>query len=368
VTAQSIPVSDSERRDRLRLIRTEHVGAITYHQLIERFGSATAALAALPELARRGRGTPPRLRSIAEAEAEMAAAAKLGARLITCGEPEYPAALAAIADAPPVLFVRGRTELLRQRAVAIVGSRNASANGVRFARQLAGEIGAAGLVVVSGLARGIDTAAHQGALPTGTVAVMAGGVDVIYPPENDRLYAEIIEHGAAVSEMPPGLKPTERHFPRRNRIVSGLSAGVIVVEAALRSGSLITARLAGEQGRDVFAVPGSPLDPRARGTNDLIRQGATLTEGAADVLAALGAALREPPQPAAEPVQSAVIQDEASLLTARQHVTEKLGPAPVPVDEIIRQCQLPPALVLTILLELELAGRLTRHPGNQVSG
>ena len=362
-------VSDLERRDRLRLIRSDNVGPVTYFQLLDHFGSANAALQALPDLARRGgRARPPRVPSVAEAEAEIAAAAKQGAKLITAGEPSYPAILATVTDAPPILYMLGRGELLLQRAVAIVGARNASGNGIRFARQLAGELGGAGLVVVSGLARGIDTAAHQGALATGTIAVMAGGVDVVYPPENDRLHAEIAERGCVVSEMPPGLEPQARHFPRRNRIVSGLSLGVVVVEASPKSGSLITARLAGEQGREVFAVPGSPLDPRARGTNGLIRQGATLTEGAADVLAELGGALPPAPEAPTQTARTAVITDEASLLTARQCVVEKLGPAPVPVDEIIRQCQLPPAVVLTILLELELAGRLTRHPGNQVSG
>lgn len=366
-------LTDRERRDRLRLIRTESVGPITFFQLLKRFGSATAAIEALPDLARRGgRATPPRVRSVAEAEAEIEAVARLGARLIAHDESSYPPALAAAEGAPPLLCVRGQAEVLTRRAVAIVGARNASANGVRFARQLAAELGAAGLLVVSGLARGIDTAAHRGALPTGTVAVMAGGIDVVYPPENDRLYDEILETGAVVSEMPPGLKPTDRHFPRRNRIVSGISSGVVVVEAALRSGSLITARLAGEQGREVFAVPGSPLDPRARGTNNLIRQGATLTEGAADVLDGLGAAalprLDEPRHTAPEVPENGSLAGEAELLTAREQVIGKLGPSPVPVDEIVRQCQLAPAVVLTILLELELAGRVTRHPGNQVSG
>jgi DNA processing protein len=365
-------LSDSERRDRLRLIRTEHVGPVTFFQLLDRFGSAGASLAALPDLAQRGgRSRPPRIPSVAAAEDEIEAAARLGARLIAWGEVAYPAMLAAVADAPPILFARGNADLLSQRAVAIVGARNASANGVRFARQLAAELGSAGLVVVSGLARGIDTAAHQGALATGTVAVMAGGVDIVYPPENDGIYAEIVERGVVISEMPPGLEPQARHFPRRNRIVSGMAAGVVVVEASPKSGSLITARLAGEQGREVFAVPGSPLDPRARGTNDLIRQGATLTEGAADVLASLGGAI--PPPLAQAPMVEFGPEilpkiDEAGLLTARQCVTGKLGPTPVPVDEIVRQCQVAPAIVLTILLELELAGRLTRHPGNQVSG
>jgi DNA processing protein len=371
VNAPRVKLSDRERRDRLRLIRTEHVGPVTFFQLIERFGSAGAALDALPDLAQRGgRSKPPRILSVAAAESEIEAAAKLDARLIAWGEADYPAMLAAIADAPPILFARGRVDLLSQRAVAIVGARNASANGVRFARQLAAELGSAGLIVVSGLARGIDTAAHQGALATGTVAVMAGGVDVVYPPENDRLYAEIVERGVVISEMPPGLEPQARHFPRRNRIVSGAAVGVVVVEASPKSGSLITARLAGEQGREVFAVPGSPLDPRARGTNDLIRQGATLTEGAADVLANLGGVATALPQAALVEISPPILPkiDEAGLLTARQCVTGKLGPTPVPVDEIVRQCQLAPAIVLTILLELELAGRLTRHPGNQVSG
>ena len=369
MNAPGKPISDSERRDRLRLIRVDNVGPVTYFQLLNHFGSAAAALQALPDLARRGgRARPLRVPSIADAEAEIATAAKRGAKLITAGEPAYPAILAAVGDAPPVLYVLGRGELLLQRSIAIVGARNASGNGIRFARQLASELGSAGLVVVSGLARGIDTAAHQGALATGTIAVMAGGVEVVYPAENDRLHGEIAERGAVVSEMPPGLQPQARHFPRRNRIVSGLSLGVVVVEASPKSGSLITARLAGEQGREVFAVPGSPLDPRARGANDLIRQGAVLTEGAADILSALGGTLVSAPGLASEPARPAVIEDEASLLTARQLVIEKLGPAPVPVDEIIRQCQLPAALVLTILLELELAGRLTRHAGNQVSG
>lgn len=366
-------ITDRERRDRLRLIRTEGVGPITFFQLLKRFGRATAAIEALPELARRGgRDTPPRVRSVAEAEDEIEAVARLGARLIAHDESGYPPALAATEGAPPLLCVRGRAEILTRRAVAIVGARNASANGVRFARQLAAELGSAGLLVVSGLARGIDTAAHRGALSTGTVAVMAGGVDVIYPPENHGLYGEILETGAVVSEMPPGLRPTDRHFPRRNRIVSGISSGVVVVEAALRSGSLITARLAGEQGREVFAVPGSPLDPRARGTNNLIRQGATLTESAADVLDGLGAVAfqgrGEPHQMVSEEPENGSLGSEAELLTAREQVIGKLGPSPVPVDEIVRQCQLAPAVVLTILLELELAGRLTRHPGNQVSG
>lgn len=367
-------LSDAERRDWLRLIRSESVGPVTFRQLLRRFKTARAALDALPDLARRGgRMRPPAIPSQPDVDAEIERLRKLGARLVALGEPEYPPALAAIEDAPPLLAVRGQADVLARPAIAIVGARNASANGVRFARQLAGDLGAAGYAVVSGLARGIDTGAHVGALMSGTVAVMAGGIDVIYPPENEGIYREIVQRGAVVSEMPPGLMPQARHFPRRNRIVSGIGLGVVVVEAALGSGSLITARFALEQGREVFAVPGSPLDPRARGTNDLLRQGATLTEGVADVVAVVARlTAREEALPAgdrlSEPPAEPAGTGEHDLDEARRRVAEKLGPAPVPVDEIIRQCQLAPAVVLTALLELELAGRLTRHPGNQVSG
>ncbi|HEX9465500.1 MAG TPA: DNA-processing protein DprA [Alphaproteobacteria bacterium] len=360
-------LSDAERRDWLRLTRSERVGPITFFHLLKRFGSAAAALDALPDLARRGGRATLRVTSAQAADREMAQNVKLGARLIGRFEPDYPEALAAVDDAPPLLAVRGKTELLARRTIAIVGARNASANGIRIARQIASDLGAAGLVVASGLARGTDAAAHRGALASGTVAVMAGGVDIVYPPENTGLYEEIVAEGAVVSEMPPGLEPQARHFPQRNRIVSGLSVGVVVVEAALKSGSLITARLALEQGRDVYAVPGSPLDPRARGSNDLIRRGAILTEGAEDVLEALG----QTALPAAKPLD--VREDEPppaadrEVETALPKVLEKLGPAPTQVDEIVRQCQLPTAVVHMALLELELAGRLTRHPGNMVS-
>lgn len=360
-------LTDAERRDWLRLIRSERVGPITFFQLLKRFGSAAAALDALPELARRGGRATLRIYSAQAADRELAQNAKLGARLIGRFEPDYPEALAAVDDAPPLLAVRGKAELAARRAIAIVGARNASANGIRIARQLASDLGAAGLVVASGLARGTDAAAHRGALPTGTVAVMAGGVDIVYPAENTGLFEEIVAEGAVVSEMPPGFEPQARHFPQRNRIVSGLSIGVIVVEAAMKSGSLITARLALEQGREVFAVPGSPLDPRARGSNDLLRRGAILTEAAEDVLEAIG----ETARPATKPLD--VREDEPSpapdreVETALPKVLEKLGPAPTQVDEIVRQCQLPTAVVHMVLLELELAGRLTRHPGNMVS-
>lgn len=362
----------AERRDRLRLIRSDNVGPITFGQLLERFGSATAALRALEDLARRGGAArSPRIVSIAEAERELAAIDKLGATLVLLGDPAYPAALAQLDDAPPALIVRGRVELLARPAVAIVGSRTASANGARFARQLAADLGADGLVVVSGFARGIDSAAHRGALASGTIAVMAGGVDVIYPPENEALYGDLLGQGAALSELPCGTTPLARHFPQRNRLVSGLSLGVIVVEAAFKSGSLITARRALDQGRELFAVPGSPLDPRARGANDLIRRGATLIQGAEDVLEVLRPQLERPPTAVAAPTPATLWNPPENapedVSAARQSVLDLISPAPTPIDEILRQCHLSAAAVLTAILELELAGRLQRHPGNQVS-
>jgi DNA processing protein len=364
-------LSEAERLDWLRLARSENVGPITFFALLERFGGAEAALAALPELARRGgRGRSIAITPRAVAERELAALDRLGARLIGRDEPDYPRPLAAIADAPPLIIVRGHLHLLARRAVALVGARNASANGMRLAGLFAAELGRAGLVVVSGLARGIDGAAHKGALDTGTIAVVGGGADVVYPPEHAALSEEIVARGALLTEMPPGTEPQARHFPRRNRIIAGLSRGVIVVEATLQSGSLITARLALEQGREVFAVPGSPLDPRARGPNDLIRQGAVLTESAADVLAALD---RGEPERVSEPRPEAGYRappprppDEAELDAARPLIRRLLGPTAVSTDELIRLSRLTPALVVTILLELELAGRLERQPGGIV--
>jgi len=287
-----------------------------------------------------------------------------------------------IEDAPPILTVLGHAELLQRPMIAVVGARNASANGRRLARELAAALGGGGLVVISGLARGIDAAAHLGALETGSVAVVAGGVDVVYPAENRGLYEALVSRGAAVAELPLGTEPQARHFPRRNRVISGMALGVVVVEAAARSGSLITARFALEQGREVFAVPGSPLDPRARGCNELIRHGATLTETAEDVLSQLGAQLRgieaprpipptaiptaprrPPPGDAELPNPVALPEDEAGL----EVILERLGPTPVAVDELVRQCQMSAAVVATLLLELELAGRVERHPGNLVS-
>ncbi|MDB5411274.1 MAG: processing protein DprA [Rhodospirillales bacterium] len=380
---QSRPLNPSERIDWLRLIRTENVGPVTFYQLLRRFGSAAAALEALPSLANRG-GPPLVLFSRAAAERELAALDKAGALLLAWGEPEYPAPLAAIDDAPPLLTLRGRAELLRRPAIAVVGARNASATGRRFARELAGELGRNGFLVVSGLARGIDAAAHLGSIASGTAAVLGGGVDNIYPEENREIYEAIAEHGVLVAEPAIGTVPQPRHFPRRNRIISGLSLGILVVEAAARSGSLITARLALEQGREVFAVPGSPLDPRCRGTNDLIRNGATLTETVDDILNQIPPPERQPPflpateffaappaRPAERPVrtrsENAHVEGGGTVEMERARIIERLGPTPVAVDELVRQCQLSPAAVVTILLELELAGRLDRHPGNQVS-
>jgi DNA processing protein len=350
--------------------------------MLRRFGSARAALDAVPRLARRSeraRAVVPATR--AAAEAELAALSRLGGQFVCWGEPLYPAALAQVEDAPPILSVLGDSALLGRPILAVVGARNASANGRRLARELAGALGEAGLVVVSGLARGIDAAAHLGALDTGTAAVVAGGIDVVYPEENRGLYDALRRQGAIVAELPLGSEPQARHFPRRNRIISGMALGVLVVEAAARSGSLITARYALEQGREVFAVPGSPLDPRCRGANDMIRRGATLTETAEDVLTQLGPLVREappPPQPAASPPlpggegwsldpgrtgAGEPLTDE----DATDIILERLGPTPVAVDELVRQCQLTASAVATLLLELELAGRIERHPGNLVS-
>jgi DNA processing protein len=330
----------------------------------------------LPELAKRGGRTRPLVAApIKEIETELADAAKIGARYIFLGEPNYPPALAAIEDAPPCIILLGDVARLAQPCVAIVGARNASGNGLKLARELAHGLAAAGWCVVSGLARGIDGAAHQGALAAGpdragTIAVVAGGVDNIYPQENAALRDKILERGLVVSEMPPGFKPRDIHFPRRNRIISGLSTGVVVVEAALRSGSLITARMAGEQGREVMAVPGSPLDPRCRGANRLIREGAALIEDSDQVLEIL-TGLRhqsvELDQPLSEIDQPIDFTAEADVDQIRRNILDRLGPSPIAVDELLRQCQSSPPVIGQVLLELDLAGRLERHPGNRVS-
>lgn len=364
-------LTEAEKRDWLRLIRTDHVGPITFRRLLERFGDAGHALQALPELARRGGGA--RLLKPfgkAEAEAEMAVLDRLGARLIAWGEPDYPPLLAHIEDSPPLLAVLGNLGLLAKKAIAIVGARNASIHGCRMAERLARDCGQGGLLVVSGMARGIDAAAHKGGLATGTLAILGGGIDVVYPKENQDLYERIRAEGVLASEVAPGTEPQARHFPRRNRLISGVARGVVVVEASPRSGSLITARMALEQGRDVFAVPGAAGDPRAAGTNHLIRQGAFLTESAADVLQIVNEAERLPlAEPKPIDIKGVSPQPPAAdeLEKAREIIEKRLTSAPVAVDEILRNCQFSPSVVSWVLLELELAGRLERHPGNQVS-
>jgi DNA processing protein len=365
-TPSTTHLTDAQRVDWLRLIRSDNVGPRTFRSLINHFGSARSALERLPELARRGGAARPgRIFSEEDARAELAASIRHGVNLLAPGEAGYPLRLATLDDAPPLLGVRGALDVLMRPMIAVVGSRNASGAGLKFAGALSRDLGEAGFVIASGLARGIDQAAHRASLASGTVAVLAGGHDKVYPPEHEDLLAQMLEAGgAAISEMPLGHVPRARDFPRRNRLISGAALGVVVVEAALRSGSLITARIAAEQGREVFAVPGSPLDPRAAGTNDLIKQGATLTTAASDVINAVEPimgrpiVLREPDEepPASEP-------DAGD----RARIVDLLGPSPVLLDDLIRMAGTSPAIVRTVLLELELAGRLERHGGGLVS-
>ncbi len=358
----------AERLDWLRLARTENVGPVTFHQLLSRYGSASAALEAIPELASKG-GLKRKLSipSKASVEDEAGRIQHMGARLLLSGDADYPRLLAHISDAPPVIAVHGHAALLGKPCVAIVGARNASLNGRRFAERLGRSLSEAGWMVVSGLAAGIDASAHQGALAKGTIGVIAGGIDVVYPPENEALHKAMTEQGCVVAEMPFGTPINARLFPRRNRIVSGLSKGVIVIEAAMQSGSLITARMAAEQGREVMAVPGSPLDPRSTGTNKLIKDGAALIEGPEDVLAILRPASAQESEPVPYKNQAIDNIKENELNTLRPQVLEALSPTPAPVDALIRLCQMPAPMVLAVLLELELAGRIVRLPGNQVA-
>ena len=359
--------------DRLRLARTESVGPVTYRKLLARYGDAAAALAALPGLARAGgRMAKLRIPGAGDARREIAEIAAANATLVFLDDPAYPPLLAALDDAPPVIAVQGDAAILSRRAVAIVGSRNASANGRRIAERLAEDLASAGLVIVSGLARGIDTAGHRGALASGTtVACIAGGIDTVYPPENADLQARIAREGAVVAELPPGTIAQARHFPRRNRVIAGLSLGVIVVEAALRSGSLITARLAIETDREVFAVPGSPLDERCRGTNGLLRQGAHITETAEDVLEHLRLGLVQAPlfarMPGLAERPAATDMSDVERRRTLDAIVGLLGPAPTAVDDLIRRCQFSAAAVMSVLLELEIAGRVETLPGNRVA-
>jgi DNA processing protein len=362
-------LNDEQRIDWLRLIRSENVGPRTFRALVNHYGGAQAALARLPELARRGGASgPPRVFPRAEAEREIAAAQAMGIRLVALGEPDYSPRLQMVDDAPPLLAVRGKHSALALPLVAIVGARNASAAGVKFAERIARELGDRGFGIASGLARGIDAAAHRATLESGTVAVLAGGHDRIYPSEHRGLAESIMAKGALISEMPLAWEPRARDFPRRNRLISGVAVGVIVIEAAQRSGSLITARLALEQGREVFAVPGSPLDPRCEGSNGLLKQGATLVTEAADVTAVLKPILGHPidlpmeePEPIAPPSQHDPVPEE------RSRIVSLLGPTPVGLDDLVRLSGSSPAIVRIILLELELAGRLERHGAGLVS-
>lgn len=364
-----------EAFDRLRLIRSENIGPVTYRQLIRRFGSAADALKAIPELAKRGGGRIPRIADAKQIGSEMKAIKDLGAELLFLGDPAYPHLLAELGNPPPILLWQGRLGLLHQPMVALVGARNASAAACRFARDLANSLVEAGVSVVSGLAKGIDTAAHQGSLKRSTIAVIAGGLDVYYPPENEDIQRTIAEHGLLLAEQPPGTEPRARHFPYRNRIIAGLARGTVVIEAAPRSGSLITARLAAEAGRQVMAVPGSPLDPRSRGCNMLIREGATLIQSADDILEMI----RHFDDRAESATHEHELQDDRDNMIIREirhmdinsseraPVVELLSVTPVTVDELVRQSGQTLSSVQLALLELELAGRLTRHAGARVS-
>jgi DNA processing protein len=366
-STKAIRLTDEQRIDWLRLIRSQNVGPRTFRALVNHFGGARAALDALPALARRGGGsTSPQICSREQAERELSSARKLGVSLIAVGEADYPTRLQMIDDAPPLIGVRGHIGVLAEPLVAIVGSRNASAAGVKLTQRLAHELGKAGFAIVSGLARGIDAAAHRASIATGTIAVLAGGQDRIYPPEHADLLDVLLPSGAAVTEMPLGWEPRGRDFPRRNRLISGLSLGVLIVEAAKRSGSLITARMALEQGREVFAMPGSPLDPRAEGTNSLIKQGATPVTETADIVSVLqpimGLAL---PAREAEPPEVEAIAEPAP--DERTCIIALMSPTPVLMDDLVRLSKTSPRVVRMVLLELDIAGRLERHGGGLVS-
>jgi DNA processing protein len=372
-TAAPLPVAvldEPERLACLRLIRSGNVGPVTFRELINQFGGAQRALDALPDLTRRAGGPAHRICPKADAERELAAADRIGVRPIFTIEPGYPAVLAATGVPPPLLYIKGNAELLQRPTIAIVGSRQASAAGHKLARQFAAELGRAGYVIASGLARGIDGAAHEAALLTGTVAVVAGGIDIIYPPEHADLTQRIAGKGCIISEMPPGFVPRAKEFPRRNRIIAGVSLGVLVVEAARRSGTLVTARLAAELGREVFAIPGHPLDPRAEGTNQLLKSGAVFVTEAADLIAALQPMIEQPADGvlAREAETSPVPVNEPELSNSdRQRVLSALGPHPSDVDEIGRAAGLSARAVRLVLVELDLAGRIERHGQHLVS-
>ncbi len=359
-------MTHAERLARLRLIRTPHVGPVSWHQLMSRFGSGVAALEALPDLVLRGGAGKARIAAPEVAEREIERVAGLGARHVFSDEDEYSPMLREVESAPPAVIVRGDTAMLRRPCVAIVGARNASAIACRFARQLAADLATRDVTVVSGLARGVDTAAHIGALGGATAGVIASGIDIAFPPENAALQEKIASDQLLIAEQPPGAEPLARHFPARNRIIAGIAHGAVVIEAAPKSGSLITARRAGDYGREVMAVPGSPLDPRAQGCNLLIREGATLIQTVDDVIEAVG------------PIDARMVREPVQRFTAaaapldagegeRRSLIDLLGPTPVAVDELVRQSGQDASTVQLVLLELELAGRVERHAGAKIS-
>lgn len=373
-TKSGIALTEKQKLSWLRLIRSDNIGPVTFRDLINHFGSAEAALDVLPDLSRRGGAArSPRIATLGQVEREMETATRFGARFVGIGEPDYPPALREIDGAPPLIAMKGSSATVIRPSLGIVGSRNASINGAKFAAMLARQCGQAGCTIASGLARGIDAAAHAASLSTGTVAMLAGGLDKPYPPENFRLLDDIYANGGAtISEMPFGWEPRARDFPRRNRLIAGVSLGVLIVEAAERSGSLITARLAGDFGRLVFAVPGSPLDSRCHGTNRLIKDGATLVTEAADILDALSP-MMEPRLDLQHVVREGTGDQPISQTgdragdKERAILAEALGPSPVETDDIIRHTGLPAATVYLLLLELDIAGKLNRHSGGRIS-
>ena len=358
-------LSDAERLDWLRLSLSENVGPITFQQLLGRFGTAAKAIEALPELSQRGglrRGL--KLYAADRAEQDLARGEAFGARCVGLSEADYPKLLREIPSAPPLIWMMGNAELVHKPSLSIVGARNASAAGLRYTRTIASQLAEVGFVIVSGLARGIDTAAHEATLQTGTMAVVAGGIDHFYPPENEKLQRAIAERGVLICENPPGTTPKSEHFPRRNRIISGASLGTIIVEAAMRSGSLITARFANEQGREVFAVPGSPLDPRCEGTNRLIKDGAHMLTTVQDVL--------EHVQGQTKPAQENLWEPPALTITPAspdlyQRVADLLSPTPVDIDDIIRESGGSAEQVMGVVMDLELSGKLIRQSGGRIS-
>lgn len=356
---------NTDQFDRLRLIRSPNIGPVTYRQLITRFGTATKALDALPDLVMRGGGKGAVLADRRVIDEEITATQKSGARYLFLDDADYPELLSHLDNAPPAIIIHGDVGLLRRTPVAMVGARNASAGACRFARTLAYELGQGGFAVVSGLARGIDTAAHAGSIDSGTIAVIAGGIDIAYPPENRELQDAIAERGLLIAEMPPGTEPRARHFPYRNRIIAGLALGTVVIEAAPKSGSLITARLAAEAGREVMAIPGSPLDPRSHGCNQLIREGATLVQNAAEIAELLRPMDDRLVRSAAPKTQMALTVDDGGD-GDRGVVTNLMGMTYVSVDELVRQSGVNHSVVQMVLLELELAGKLERGAGGKV--